>query len=90
MDEAISLLENGKGVPRELYLNMLKELADVQVVISGASVALKPLNHLEEAFSRVNDSNLSKLDEEGKPIYRDDGKFLKGPKYKPPVLDDLI
>jgi predicted HAD superfamily Cof-like phosphohydrolase len=45
---------------------------------------------LEAAFQRVHTSNMSKLGEDGKPIYRDDGKILKGPNYKPPFLDDLI
>lgn len=44
---------------------------------------------LEEAFKRVHASNMSKL-VDGKPIRRDDGKIMKGPNYKPPVLDDLF
>ena len=45
---------------------------------------------LDEALDRVHQSNLSKLDEEGNPIYREDGKVLKGPNYKPPTLEDLF
>ncbi len=45
---------------------------------------------LDEALNRVHESNMSKLDEDGKPIYREDGKVLKGPNYKPPDLSDLI
>ena len=90
MDEAIALLEQGKAVPHEFYINMLKELADVQVVLSGASVALKPLKNLEEAFTRVFHSNMSKLGENGKPIWRKDGKVLKGPNYFKPDLSDLV
>jgi len=33
---------------------------------------------------------MSKLDESGKPIYREDGKVLKGPNYKKPDLSDLV
>lgn len=44
----------------------------------------------EEAFRRVHISNMSKVGDDGKPIRREDGKILKGPNYKPPVLDDLI
>ena len=90
MDEAIALLEQGKEVPHKLYVNMLKELADVQVVLSGASVALKPLAQLEEAFTRVHQSNMSKLGKDGKPILREDGKVLKGPNYFKPDLNDLV
>ncbi len=90
IDEAILHLEKGEEVPQELYLNMLKEMADVQVVLSGTSVALKPLAKLGEAFVRVCESNMSKLGEDGKPIFREDGKFLKGPKYFSPDLSDLV
>lgn len=44
----------------------------------------------EEAFRRVHASNMSKLDDDGNVIRREDGKVMKGPNYKPPVLDDLI
>lgn len=43
-----------------------------------------------EAFRRVHTSNMSKLGDDGKPIRREDGKIMKGPNYKPPVLDDLV
>ena len=45
---------------------------------------------LDEALDRVHHSNMSKLGRDGKPIYRDDGKVLKGPDYAPPTLMDLI
>ena len=45
---------------------------------------------LDEAMHRVHESNMSKLDEYGNPIFREDGKGLKGPKYQPPNLEDLV
>jgi predicted HAD superfamily Cof-like phosphohydrolase len=90
LDKAIELLENDKEVPRELYSDLLKEMSDLQVVLSGTAVSLKPLRKLEEAFIRVNESNMSKLGEDGKPIFREDGKVLKGPNYFKPDLSDLI
>jgi predicted HAD superfamily Cof-like phosphohydrolase len=45
---------------------------------------------LDKAMERVHESNMSKLDEYGKPIYREDGKVLKGPNYNPPNLEDLV
>ena len=45
---------------------------------------------LDEAYKRVHRSNMSKLDENGKPIYREDGKVLKGPNYYLPNLKDLV
>jgi len=90
IDTAISHLENNEKVPEELYANMLKELSDVQIVISGTSVSLKPLRKLDEAFKRVHKSNMSKLGNDGKPIFREDGKVLKGKNYIEPDLLDLI
>ena len=67
---------------------LLKEMADLQYVLSGMAVALGL--DLEEAFKRVHKSNMSKLGIDGKPVYRDDGKVLKGSNYKEPDLSDLV
>lgn len=47
-------------------------------------------NVFMEAFARVHDSNMSKLDSNGNPILREDGKVMKGPNYKKPDLTDLL
>ena len=66
----------------------LKELADLVYVCYQYAENMGLF--LDEALDRVHRSNLSKLDEEGNPIYREDGKVLKGPNYKPPTLVDLF
>ena len=68
--------------------NILKELADLVYVCYQYAANLGW--DLDEAMYRVHESNMSKLDEYGKPIYRDDGKVLKGPNYAPPTLEDLV
>ena len=68
--------------------NCLKELADLVYVCY--QYAENQGWFLDEALDRVHKSNMSKLDEDGKPIYRDDGKVLKGPNYQPPDLSDLF
>lgn len=66
----------------------LKELCDlVFVCYQFASYMEWDLDH---ALMLVNESNLSKLGEDGKPIYRSDGKVLKGPNYAPPDLKDCV
>ena len=45
---------------------------------------------LDKAVRRVHASNISKLDETGKPVLRDEGKVLKGDQYKEPDLSDLV
>ena len=66
----------------------LKELADLVYVCYQYAENMGWF--LDEALNRVHVSNMSKLDKDGKPIYRDDGKVLKGPDYKPPDLSDLF
>ena len=65
----------------------LKELCDL-VYVCYQFAANEGWN-IDEAMDRVHKSNMSKLDENGQPIYRSDGKVLKGPNYKPPNLTDL-
>ena len=72
----------------EFPANCLKELADLVYVCYQYAANMGW--DLDEAMHRVHESNMSKLDEYGKPIYRDDGKVLKGPHYKPPDLKDLV
>ena len=45
---------------------------------------------LDKCFEEVQRSNMSKLGEDGKPIYREDGKVLKGPNYSPPDLTQFV
>jgi phosphoribosyl-ATP pyrophosphohydrolase len=66
----------------------LKELADLVYVCYQFAASQEW--DLDEAMQRVHESNMSKLDANGRPIYRPDGKVLKGPNYKEPYLLDLI
>jgi predicted HAD superfamily Cof-like phosphohydrolase len=68
--------------------HVLKELADLAYVCYQMAVFLGV--DLDVALDRVHQSNMSKLGEDGKPIYREDGKVLKGPFYKEPHLGDLV
>jgi len=68
--------------------DVLKELADLVYVCYQYAENLGW--DLDEALYRVHQSNMSKLGEDGKPIYREDGKVLKGPNYQPPNLSDLV
>lgn len=65
-----------------------KELADVLYVTYGA--ALTYGIDIDQVFDEVHKSNMSKVDDEGNPIYREDGKVMKGPNYQPPRLTPLI
>lgn len=67
---------------------LTKELADLLYVVYGMAVTFGL--PIDEVFERVHRSNMSKLGDDGKPLYREDGKVLKGPNYEPPKLDDLF
>jgi len=66
----------------------LKELADLVYVCYGYAATFGW--DLDEAVKRVHQSNMSKLGDDGKPIYREDGKVLKSKNYKKPDLSDLV
>jgi predicted HAD superfamily Cof-like phosphohydrolase len=72
----------------EIRSETLKELADLVFVCYQYAANMRW--DLDEALDRVYRSNMSKLDEDGKPIYRADGKVLKGPNYQKPNLTDLV
>jgi len=76
------------GAENTLRENLLKELVDLVYVCHQMAATFNW--DLDKAYIRVHDSNMSKLDEEGKPIYREDGKIMKGPNYFTPTLTDLI
>ena len=78
------LFRHGSNVQEEC----LKELADLVYVCYQYAENMQW--DLDGALDLVHQSNMSKLDEDGNPIYREDGKVLKGPNYKPPDLSDLI
>lgn len=67
---------------------VLKELADVVYVVYGYA-AYRGWD-LDEALRRVHVSNMSKLGMDGEPVYRADGKVMKGPNYQEPNLEDLV
>ena len=71
-----------------LKANMLKELCDLKYVIDQYAAVMGW--NIDEGDRRVHESNMSKLDEEGYPIYNENGKVMKGPRYKKPDLSDLV
>jgi NTP pyrophosphatase (non-canonical NTP hydrolase) len=77
---------NQSDLPSRAHL--LKELADLVFVCYQAAENMGW--DLDEAMQRIFDSNMSKLDDNLKPIRGENGKVLKGPNYKAPDLTDLV
>ena len=63
-------------------------LTDILYVTYGAGHAFGI--NLDDCFEEVQNSNMSKLDKDGKPIYNDKGKVMKGPNYFKPDLSKYI
>ena len=69
-------------------LEVADALTDILYVTYGAGHALGI--NLDKCFEEVQNSNMSKLDENGKPIYNEHGKVMKGPNYFKPDLTKFI
>tara|TARA_B100000787_G_scaffold95673_1_gene70628 strand:+ start:196 stop:537 length:342 start_codon:yes stop_codon:yes gene_type:complete len=69
-------------------LEVADALTDILYVTYGAGHAFGI--NLDKCFEEVQSSNMSKLDEYGKPIYNESGKVMKGPKYFKPNLNKFL
>jgi len=69
-------------------LEVADALTDILYVTYGAGHAFGI--DLDKCFNEVQNSNMSKLDESGKPIYNDAGKVMKGPNYFKPDLSKFV
>ena len=69
-------------------LEVADALTDILYVTYGAGHAFGI--DLDKCFEEVQNSNMSKLDENGKPIYNESGKVMKGPKYFKPDLTKFV
>ena len=62
-------------------------LGDMLYILCGTILEHGMQYKIEEVFNEIQRSNMSKLGEDGKPIYREDGKVLKGPNYFKPNIN---
>lgn len=65
-------------------------LGDMLYILCGTILTHGMQHKIEEIFDAIQDSNMSKLGKDGKPIYRKDGKVLKGPNYFKPDLKKIL
>ena len=65
-------------------------LGDKMYILFGTIVRHGLQHKIEEIFNEIHRSNLSKLDESGNPIYREDGKILKSEKYFKPNIKAIL
>lgn len=65
-------------------------LGDMLYILCGTILDHGLQDKIEEIFEEIHKSNMSKLDNKGKPIYREDGKVLKGPNFSKPDLLKIL
>ena len=65
-------------------------LGDMLYILCGTILKHGLQHKIEEVFEEIQRSNMSKLGEDGKPIYREDGKVLKGPNYFKPNIQAIL
>ena len=82
------LEELKEAIESEDFLEVADALTDILYVTYGAGHAFGI--NLDKCFEEVQNSNMSKLDKDGKPIYNEDGKVMKGPNYFKPDLTKFI
>lgn len=65
-------------------------LGDMLYILCGTIIEHGMQHKIEEVFNEIQRSNMSKLGEDGQPIYREDGKVLKGPNYFKPNIKEIL
>ena len=83
-DEYLDACEKGDMV------EIADALGDMMYILCGTILSHGLQNKIEEIFEEIQRSNMSKLDENGKPIYREDGKILKSKKYFKPNISKIL
>ena len=82
------LAELKDAMEKKDLLEVADALTDILYVTYGAGHAFGI--DLDKCFEEVQNSNMSKLDEDGKPIYNESGKVMKGPNYFKPDLSKFV
>ena len=65
-------------------------LGDMLYILCGTILTHGMQHKIEEVFDEIQRSNMSKLGADGEPIYREDGKVMKGPNYFKPDIDKIL
>ena len=86
INEEVQELRDGLG--KKSMLEIADALTDILYVVYGAGHAFGI--DLDECFNEVHRSNMTKLGEDGRPMYREDGKVMKGPNYREPDLTEFV
>ena len=98
-DSSVELRHRLMSEENEEYLKAAKNsdlieiadaLGDMLYILCGTIITHGLQDKIEEVFDEIQRSNMSKLDEDGEPIYREDGKVMKGPNYFRPDIKSIL
>lgn len=79
-----------EAVQNNDLIEIADALGDMMYILCGTIIEHGLQHKIEEVFDEIQRSNMSKLDEDGQPLYREDGKVLKGPNYFKPDFSKII
>ena len=79
-----------QAVQNDDIVEIADALGDMLYILCGTILEHGLQNKIEAVFQEIQRSNMSKLDTDGKPVYREDGKVLKGPHYFKPNFDEIL
>lgn len=78
------------AVQKNDLIEIADALGDMMYILCGTIIEHGLQDKMEAVFDEIQRSNMSKLGEDGKPIYREDGKVMKGPNYFKPDFSKLL
>lgn len=84
------LSEFADAVYRRDLTNALHELCDLEYVVQGTVISLGLETVFEPAFDKIHRANMSKLDENGKPVLNEAGRVVKSDRFRPADVSPLI
>ncbi|HAT75831.1 MAG TPA: hypothetical protein DCS19_03065 [Flavobacterium sp.] len=79
-----------EAVQNNDLIEIADALGDMMYILCGTIIEHGLQHKIEEVFDEIQRSNMSKLGEDGKPIYREDGKVMKGPNYFKPDFSKIL
>ena len=86
-EENLEYLEAAKN--KDL-VEVADALGDILYILCGTILTHGLQHKIVEVFNEIQRSNMSKLDINGKPVFREDGKILKGPNYFKPNIKEIL
>ena len=79
-----------EAVQNNDLIEIADALGDMLYILCGTIIEHGLQHKIEEVFDEIQRSNMSKLGEDGRPIYREDGKVMKGPNYFKPDFSTIL